>query len=379
MDIKLENELAKRSYLKYLSHAQGWTEKTLVQFEVGVSKFDDFLMGADYRIFDADIAVEFKSHLRAYVSPKTKQLLSPSMIVKTLHVVQAFLLWLAGQKGYRSKLKPAEIEYLNPTAAEEQIAQTQTLVQKPTLDELYTALRAMPFETIEQRRDRAAIALVLLTGVRDGALITLKVKHLVLADNLLNQDPTDVATKNSKHIKTWFFPVAPEIESIVRNWHRELVSDFDFGPNDPLFPAMQQVQNASLVFEYRGLSREHRAYANPFRDSYRQANERVGLSYRKPHHIRDALVQLGMQICRTPEEFKAWSQNLGHELVLTTFTSYGALQPARQAQLISGLRGVVPTSADSPIISGLRQAVQAAGFDLVPIRNTVPSSQRNLP
>ena len=40
--------------------------------------------------------------------------------------------------------------------------------------------------------------------------------------------------------------------------------------------------------------------------------------------------------CKTPEEFKAWSQNLGHEKVLTTFTSYGAVAAHRQAVLIRG-------------------------------------------
>ena len=46
------------------------------------------------------------------------------------------------------------------------------------------------------------------------------------------------------------------------------------------------------------------------------------------------LVRMGQQVCRTPEEFKAWSQNLGHEQVLTTFSSYGQVGADRQAELI---------------------------------------------
>jgi hypothetical protein len=42
------------------------------------------------------------------------------------------------------------------------------------------------------------------------------------------------------------------------------------------------------------------------------------------------LSQLGERLCRTPEEFKAWSQNLGHEQVLTTFSSYGQVAAERQ-------------------------------------------------
>jgi hypothetical protein len=49
------------------------------------------------------------------------------------------------------------------------------------------------------------------------------------------------------------------------------------------------------------------------------------------------LVQLGERTCTTAETFKAWSQNLGHEQVLTTFTSYGRVAPHRQAELIRRL------------------------------------------
>ena len=38
------------------------------------------------------------------------------------------------------------------------------------------------------------------------------------------------------------------------------------------------------------------------------------------------------------EEYKAWSQNLGHENVLTTFSSYGDVAGHRQAQIIRSLR-----------------------------------------
>lgn len=49
------------------------------------------------------------------------------------------------------------------------------------------------------------------------------------------------------------------------------------------------------------------------------------------------LVQLGQTVCRDAEQFKAWSQNLGHEGVLTTFLSYGAVVPRRQGQIIQTL------------------------------------------
>jgi hypothetical protein len=61
--------------------------------------------------------------------------------------------------------------------------------------------------------------------------------------------------------------------------------------------------------------------------------------WRTPIHTLfvKTLAQLGERLCRTPEEFKAWSQNLGHEQVLTTFSSYGEVAADRQAELIRRL------------------------------------------
>ena len=53
--------------------------------------------------------------------------------------------------------------------------------------------------------------------------------------------------------------------------------------------------------------------------------------------FRSTLAQLGEARCKSPEEFKAWSQNIGHEKVLTTFTKYGAVTSNRQAETIRSL------------------------------------------
>jgi hypothetical protein len=53
-----------------------------------------------------------------------------------------------------------------------------------------------------------------------------------------------------------------------------------------------------------------------------------------PHSFRNTLFQLGQKVCKTPEQFKAWSQNLGHEKVLTTFLSYGEVMCHRQGEII---------------------------------------------
>jgi hypothetical protein len=46
------------------------------------------------------------------------------------------------------------------------------------------------------------------------------------------------------------------------------------------------------------------------------------------------LVRHAMALNLSPEAMKAWSQNLGHSGVLTTFTSYGGVPVHRQGELI---------------------------------------------
>ena len=61
--------------------------------------------------------------------------------------------------------------------------------------------------------------------------------------------------------------------------------------------------------------------------------------------IRHTLTLLAETKCSTAEEFKAWSQNLGHEDVLTTFTSYGEVPGHRQVEIMDGLRAAAPPKA----------------------------------
>ena len=87
-------------------------------------------------------------------------------------------------------------------------------------------------------------------------------------------------------------------------------------------------------FVATGLERAHWSTAAPVRDVFKRAFTAANLPYFTPHRLRDTLVQLGERLCLGPEEFKAWSQNIGHCGTLVTFTSYGQVAPYRQGELI---------------------------------------------
>src|SRR5262249_55560703 len=135
----------------------------------------------------------------------------------------------------------------------------------------------------------------------------------------------------------WFFPVGGDIRQIVVEWVDYLRREKLWGLDDPLFPATKIAVGDTMHFEAVGLDRKHWSSAGPIRTIFKSAFASTGLPYFNPHSFRKTLALLGGQICKSPEEYKAWSQNLGHENVLTTFSSYGDVPRHRQAEIIRGL------------------------------------------
>jgi integrase len=181
------------------------------------------------------------------------------------------------------------------------------------------------------------VAFTLLTGARDGAIASFKLKHVDLAAGCVHQDAREVRTKFSKTFITYFLPVGGDVLGIVTDWVRFLREERLWSNDDPLFPATRVTVGEMRRFEAVGLARAHWSSAAPIRAIFREAFNEAGLPYFNPHSFRKTLVQLGSTVCQTPEEFKAWSQNLGHEGVLTTFYSYGEVGNNRQGEIIKSL------------------------------------------
>jgi integrase len=301
--------------------------KALSRFEAGTA-------WRDFSQFNPKHAIAFKRNLRSQISLRTGERLSRATLDSTLSALRAFFFWLADQPGFKRSLSYSDAEYFNLSEKDQRIARTVREHPFPSLAQLEHVLSTMPAGSDLERRDRALIALAMLTGARDGALASLKLKHVDLDQRRLDQDARDVKTKFSKTFSTWFFPVEGEALAIFTNWVQHLRGACLWGDSDPLFPSTRMGLGPNGGFLAAGLERKHWQNAGAIRRIFHQAFERAGLPYFHPHSIRKTLVQLGEQVCANPEEFKAWSQNLGHEHVSTTFTSYGQVAGHRQAELI---------------------------------------------
>ena len=196
----------------------------------------------------------------------------------------------------------------------------------------------MPTDTEFQKRDRTIIATALLTGARDDALASLSIKHFDFEERQVFQDAKEVRTKRGKTMLTDFFPVGGDVEAIVKDWIEYLKTEKLFGPNDPAFPPSESGLDPNGLFAVTGFRRTHWKNADPIRKAFKDGFEGAGLPYFHPHSVRRTLVVLGEKTCKTPEEFKAWSQNLGHDQVMTTFSSYGAVSANRQSEIFKSIQ-----------------------------------------
>lgn len=215
-----------------------------------------------------------------------------------------------------------------------------------------------------EQRDRALIAFTLLTGARDRAIASMKLKHVDVAAGTIFQDAREVKTKFSKTFTTVFFPVGEDVRQLVVDWVGYLRGVLLWGNDDPLFPATAIAVGASHQFQAVGLARKHWSNADPIRGIFKAGFAGAGLPYFNPHSFRNTLVRLGEALCQSPEAFKAWSQNLGHEGVLTTFTSYGTVDLHRQREIIQSLASAkAPADGDTErLAAALVAKMQAAGW-----------------
>jgi site-specific recombinase XerD len=328
------NERIKREYLAYLAQAKGRNAVTIDGVAASLASFEKSTRCQDFKRFHRQQAVAFKEQLKAALNNRTGERLSKSTMLTTLRNLREFFFWLAHQPGFKSHIGYSDADYFNLSDKDVTVARARREKSIPTLEQVRHVLGTMPLNTPLERRDAALVALAALTGARVRALTSFRHGHINLREGYVEQDARAVQTKFAKTFRTYFFPVGDEALSVFSDWHRELERDHLWGRADPLFPATEIGLGTEGGFSAVGLARRGWATSGSVREIFKQAFERAGLSYYKPHSFRDMLVHHAFTLNLSPEQMKAWSQNLGHADVLTTFTSYGQIPTHRQGELI---------------------------------------------
>lgn len=357
------NERIKRRYFTYMKEAKRQSEDSVDNAAAAIARFEAYTGLRDFKAFRVEQAVGFKRHLARQPGQASGKLLSKATLSATLAHLKRFFFWLADQEGFRGRIKYSDADYFNLSEKEARIATAKRPRPAPTFEQLHHALNAMPAGTELQRRDRAVFAFTMLTGARDSATASFKLKNIDVAKGAVFQDAREVKTKFSKTFTTYFFPVGGDALAVLADWVTHLRTVRLWGEEQPLFPATEMRLGPSGQFVAAGVKPDHWGSADPIRAIFKSAFAGAGLPYFNPHSVRNALVRLGQMHCKGPEEFKAWSQNLGHEGVMTTFTSYGTVSLERQAEILRSIQSKSGADVyDEATYRGVMKALRDAGI-----------------
>ncbi|MEH6477402.1 MAG: site-specific integrase, partial [Sneathiella sp.] len=313
------NELVKKQYEKALLHGKYRDPKTVRAVWNSINQFEDFSEYADFKNVNKDLVTSFKTSLERQKN-KDGELLSLSTIRSTLNNLKEFFEWLAIHPHYLRKFDGRVVQFFHLSKNTNRAARASREKTPPTLEELELALTSMPGGTDIEKRDRALFAFTIITCVRVDALISLKRKDVEAAKKTVWQDPKHVRTKRRKGIVTRFVgQVMPLAEEIILEWLQYLDEMLHVAPNDPLFPkTLVKCSSEIMAFEAQGLSNEHWANTGSVREIFKKAFHAAGLPYYNPHLFRKTICKWGLKNL-TQYEYKALSQNLGHEHAMTTY------------------------------------------------------------
>lgn len=362
------NERVKREYFRYLQGAKGRDDATIDAVAKALARFEDSTGRKDFKLLHREQAMAFKRRLTEAVNARTGERLSKATLRSTLAICRDFFLWLAREPGYRARIAYSDADYFSLTDKDAAVARARREKAFPTIAQVEHVLSVMPDATPVQRRDRAVIAFTMITAARVGALASFRLGDVNLAQGCVDQDARHVRTKFSKTFRTWFMPVSGRALAIVRGWHVEMSGDVMRGPDAPLFPQTAVGLDKNGAFASAGLARDGWSGTGPVRAVFQRAFELAGLPYFNPHSFRDMLVHHAMTLDLTPEEMKAWSQNLGHNDVMTTFTSYGQVSAHRQGVLIKAAGGARADDVlDDPAIRAMFNAILNKRGNLLPV------------
>ena len=302
----------------WLKDAKGHSEASIDKAAAAIDRYEGYVKGADFRAFHVEKPRGFKRHLAAARNAKTGAPLGRGTVDATLRDVMAFFRWLADQPGYRSRVRHPDVTYFTPDRRGARAAHGGCWKPHPSPEQLRHVLAQMPSDTVIERRNRAAVAFLFLTGSRETAAISIRLSHIDLAARCVHFDGRTVDTKFGKSFTTTFFPVGEAAERIVAEWVAELRRDHLWGPSDPFLPRTRIAVGPDGGFQAAGLDRAPWAKAKPlaqlFKDAFAAAEalawhhgiDGVAMAAEGPHGSHAEALQARLAASLTVDRYDRW-------------------------------------------------------------------------
>jgi integrase len=216
-------------------------------------------------------------------------------------------------------------------------------------------LVAVPHEVddLALLRDKAAAAMLFLSGARASAFATLPIAAVDLPARTLRQWPElGVATKNGKRATTFLLPI-PELLEVAQTW--DDVVRLKLQSSAPWYaPVSAHWGGQSLAESSPGKNR-HQALDKRLRKLF----DLAGQTYKSAHKFRHGHAVYGLQHAQTMADYKAVSMNLMHEDIKITDEIYAPILSNEVKDRIGRLVAEPSTSLEPELIGALSQLSNA--------------------
>ncbi|MEM1377462.1 MAG: phage integrase N-terminal SAM-like domain-containing protein [Pseudomonadota bacterium] len=324
-----ENEKIVFEYQRYLNK---YAPPTSDQHLAAIRKFEAFIREKSFTSISDRDADTFRKHL----ADQAQQKLSRSTVRHEASYLRSFYDWLVKTK-HGKKLPGGISGYFELPSHFLASANQPQPSAYPTRDEVEAMLKVRA-RALKEQRDLAILATCFLTGMRADAVASLRVKAVDPENLSVFQDGISVRTKRGKQMHTAWFPVCPAAERIVRSWLQRLLK-LGAKPEDALFPPDQWLETPRRIGWPNREDIQCWASATPIRSAFHWVCEEAGIKYFTPHSAKHFLASVKDEFCRTREERKAWSVNLGHENETITETNYARMSQEEARGVFQNMRG----------------------------------------
>jgi integrase len=314
--IRRSNYLLVRRYLKDLGEVYQLSDSSLGRYRFYLRHL---LLWAGETPFQqaAKLRPTFPSYVSDLPGRNGEGLLAGVTQKKIIEVSKRFFTW--GKQNYSKEFGSLTTAWLESLRAP-RVRDAKDEHEYVSLEEILQ-LTVIPHDEndIALFRDKAAAAMLFLSGARASAFTTLPISAVDLPARTIRQWPElGVATKNGKRATTYLLPI-PELLSVVQKWDDVVRSKLP--STAPWYaPITSQWGSQSLAHVEPGKNR-HQALDKRLRKLFTLA----GLSYKSAHIFRHGHAVYGLLKAQTMADYKAVSMNLMHNDIKITDSIYAPI------------------------------------------------------
>ncbi|MCQ2005699.1 tyrosine-type recombinase/integrase [Rhizobium sp. NRK18] len=327
-------------YRVFLERNRELDRRTVDEHLRALARMSAFLDHKPFEQVSIGDVCSFKDELRRRRSLEGDMGLSWSTLEHTLDRCGAFFGWF--QRRPDIELDPDLPGYFQLSRRERAAGSSMVKGTSLTFDLALCLFAAMPGSTPIEVRNRAVIAMLITTGIRVKALVTLRGKHVNTHTRWINQDPREVSTKYCKHIRTYCLDLGAGLLDAIRDWARWREMN-GFGAEAPFFLPDRYIQSNAIGFGYRSAETsvpECWKSDDPIQRIIKDAAQAAKIPENKisSHDFRKILHPfLSKRGSMAIIEEVALQLNLGHEPGKTIRKYYASMQDSEREEILDEL------------------------------------------